>query len=221
MCQARRAAPFAPRPRRGVTLIELMIGLAVLAIMLMSAAPSFSDWIRNTQIRSASESILNGIQTARTEAVRRNTVTRVQLTDTLGADCMASPTGRNWVVNMDSDRKTSAEGGCHQDSSITVAPFILLKSPATGSAAVSVQSSDAVHMLAYNGLGQLVAVDGVAPRPGSIDISSTQGACVQPDGTGGSVRCLRIEVSRAGMTRLCDPGLRASADNRAMACEAP
>jgi type IV fimbrial biogenesis protein FimT len=56
----------------GFTLIELLIGLAVLGILMALAAPSFTVWMQNTQIRSAADALLNGLQLARTEAIRRN-----------------------------------------------------------------------------------------------------------------------------------------------------
>jgi type IV fimbrial biogenesis protein FimT len=57
----------------GMTIIELMMGITILAIVLGLAAPSFSQWTRNLQIRNAAESIANGLQRARAEAVSRNT----------------------------------------------------------------------------------------------------------------------------------------------------
>ena len=58
--------------QRGVTLIELMIGIAIMAILLAVGLPGFKVWMLNTQIRTATESIQNGLQLARAEAVRRN-----------------------------------------------------------------------------------------------------------------------------------------------------
>jgi len=69
-----------PAPGRGFTLIEVMITLVVLGVLIALGAPSFSDWTRNQQIRSASEAILNGLQVARGEAVRRNLLVQFQLT---------------------------------------------------------------------------------------------------------------------------------------------
>ena len=60
------------RIQRGVSLIELLIGLVVLASLLGLAAPSFMLWMQNTQIRGGADAILNGLQVARTEAIRRN-----------------------------------------------------------------------------------------------------------------------------------------------------
>ncbi len=57
----------------GVTLIELLIGMAILALILSLGLPSISTWMQNTQLRSAAESIQSGLQLARAEAVKRNT----------------------------------------------------------------------------------------------------------------------------------------------------
>ncbi len=58
----------------GVTLIEVLITLTVLAVLLTLGLPAYKDWLQNTQIRSAAESMLNGLQLARGEAVKRNTL---------------------------------------------------------------------------------------------------------------------------------------------------
>lgn len=72
----RRNAACLPDPfrfvQKGVTLIELMITIVIVSILLTIALPSFNAWIQNTQIRTATESIQNGLQLARAEAVRRN-----------------------------------------------------------------------------------------------------------------------------------------------------
>jgi len=70
--------------QRGVTLLELMLGIVIMTFLLAMAVPSYSDWIRNTHNRTAAESVLNGLQMARNEAVRRNTLVRFNLTDSNG-----------------------------------------------------------------------------------------------------------------------------------------
>lgn len=57
---------------RGASLIELMIAVALTGIVLGYAIPNFSTWIQNNRIRNAAESMLNGLQVARMEAVRHN-----------------------------------------------------------------------------------------------------------------------------------------------------
>jgi type IV fimbrial biogenesis protein FimT len=57
---------------RGFTLIELMIGLAIVGILVFVGLPEFSIMMANIQIRAAAEAMTNGMQTARGEAVQRN-----------------------------------------------------------------------------------------------------------------------------------------------------
>jgi type IV fimbrial biogenesis protein FimT len=57
----------------GFSLVEMMIAVAIIGILAAFAMPGYQDWIQNTRIRTAAESILNGIQRARAEALMRNT----------------------------------------------------------------------------------------------------------------------------------------------------
>jgi type IV fimbrial biogenesis protein FimT len=57
---------------RGFTLIEVMIGLVVIGVLAFVGLPEFTIMMANIKIRTASEAILNGMQTARGEAVQRN-----------------------------------------------------------------------------------------------------------------------------------------------------
>jgi type IV fimbrial biogenesis protein FimT len=68
----------------GFTLIELMITVVVLGIFLSLAIPSYSDWMKRLQMRNAAESILNGLQLARVEAIKRNLSVTMRLTGGTG-----------------------------------------------------------------------------------------------------------------------------------------
>jgi type IV fimbrial biogenesis protein FimT len=70
--------------QHGMSLVELMIGIAIASILLMAGIPEFNLWIQNSQNRAAAESILSGIQLARMEAVTRNTQVRFEFTDDSG-----------------------------------------------------------------------------------------------------------------------------------------
>lgn len=67
--------------RGGFTLVEIMVALAIIAMVMALAAPSMLTWIQNTQLRNAAESILGGIKQARYEAVNRNTTVAFELQD--------------------------------------------------------------------------------------------------------------------------------------------
>jgi type IV fimbrial biogenesis protein FimT len=75
------------------TLIELLITLAVLGVLLGLGVPAFRVWMQNTQVRNAADAVLNGVQMARAEAVRRN----MNVEFALG-------TGAEWTVAQASPR---------------------------------------------------------------------------------------------------------------------
>lgn len=57
---------------KGFSLVEILIGVAIIGVVMAIALPSFNEWIKNVRIRSAAEAVLAGVQTARSEAIRRN-----------------------------------------------------------------------------------------------------------------------------------------------------
>jgi len=59
-------------PTYGFTLIELMVTIAISAILLGLAAPSFSSFIRSQAVRTASSDITTMLVLARSEAIKRN-----------------------------------------------------------------------------------------------------------------------------------------------------
>jgi type IV fimbrial biogenesis protein FimT len=191
------------KPARGVTLIELMVGIAVFAFLMMAAAPSFSTWMQNGQIRTATEAIQNGIHLARAEAVRRNMPVRFQLTDTLTSTCALSTSGSNWVVSLD-----SAAGACNAtptaDLATPTAPRVIqvrAGGEGSGNAVIAADQSSIV----FNGLGRVTPVPG-----GNISINITNpsgGTCAAASGP---MRCMRVVVSAAGQVRLCDPRFASS-----------
>ena len=67
------------RNAQGFTLIELMVALAIAALLLLLGMPSFTTFLRNSEIRSTSESIINGLRAATTEAANRNQTVTFEL----------------------------------------------------------------------------------------------------------------------------------------------
>ena len=60
------------RARSGFTLIELMVAIAVAAIMLTWALPAFTDLIDSQRLRAVAQQIAADLRYARSEAVRRH-----------------------------------------------------------------------------------------------------------------------------------------------------
>lgn len=197
----------------GFGFVELMIGVVVLGILYATAMPAFSNWVRNAKIRATAESIQNGLQLARAEAVRRNALVRFQLTDTLTNSCALSSSGPNWVVSID-----AVAGMCGAAPSADLPPvppattppsprIVQSRSGSEGADAATVIDGD-VSSLTFNGLG------GVTPRPAAaveFDVTHATIGCVADSGV---ARCLRVIVSPGGQIRMCDPSLSLASDPR-------
>lgn len=163
----------------GFSLIELMIGIMIMAILLGLALPSFQSWTRNTQIRNAAESITNGLQRARAEAVARNVnVTFALLGD--DASCSASSTCSSWTATAADgtviDSRASSEGSTNVTRTALATDLVT-----------------AATTITYNSLGQVVA-------------SAASLARVNLTATGGT-QDLRVEIGAGGGARMCDPSL--------------
>jgi type IV fimbrial biogenesis protein FimT len=64
---------------RGLTLIELLIAMVISALMLMTAAPYFSDYIANARLRENGNLLLSEALMAQSEAVKRNNRVRLSV----------------------------------------------------------------------------------------------------------------------------------------------
>jgi type IV fimbrial biogenesis protein FimT len=68
------------RARRGHTLIEVLVGVAILGILLAVGIPGMTSWIMANKARAASEFYLEGLSMARRQAVVHNARSRFVLT---------------------------------------------------------------------------------------------------------------------------------------------
>lgn len=199
------------RGHRGFTLIEIMVSLAILALMVLVSLPSMTTYFQNSKIGTAAQAYATGLQVARTEAIRRNTLVQFVLTDTpiaAGVEnaAVSSATGRNWVVR-------------EWDPELDTFLLVEAKSALEGSG----QAAGSVPTVAVTGTAVLpaAAFDGIvtfdafgASRSASeirLDIDNPAGGACAPAGT---MRCLRVRTSPGGQVRVCDPQLAAS-DSRA------
>lgn len=65
--------------QKGFTLVELVVTITVLVAVSSIAVPAFQTAIGNAQIRTVAESIRDGLQQARMEAIKRNARVRFTL----------------------------------------------------------------------------------------------------------------------------------------------
>ena len=65
------------RRQRGLTLIELAIGMVIAAFLMAVAAPFFGDYIRNARLREGGNALLSETLFAQSEAIKRNAAVRL------------------------------------------------------------------------------------------------------------------------------------------------
>jgi len=176
----------------GFNLIEIMVSLTVLAILIALGAPSFGEWLQNQQIRAASEAIVNGMQVARGEAIKRNLPVQLVLDDlpTTGwTVCEATKQPCNSTLLADPVR---------------VQDVIQSRSGSEGTRnAKATSTPDGALAVTFSPLGSVLTTnsDGSVPLT-QVDVANTQGDCMA---AGGSMRCLRVVVTGGGSIRMCDP----------------
>jgi type IV fimbrial biogenesis protein FimT len=170
----------------GFTLVELMIGLAILALLLTQALPSFTSWLQNLQIRNTAESILNGLQLAKAQAVKSNTSVELVLTATsppnaANVGAPAAATGKNWIV------RTFQSTGAY-----TATDFIQGRAGTEGSKNATVAATQASFV--FTPLGRLLNPPATNVN---ININNSQSY--------GNKRPMRVIVSPGGQILMCDP----------------
>lgn len=80
------------RLSRGVTLVELLVGMAIVAILATAAAPFMADVVINSRLREAGNVLFTETLIAQSEAIKRNTTVRVTTAgDTVQVQDMTVP----------------------------------------------------------------------------------------------------------------------------------
>lgn len=206
--QSRRLQP-------GFTLIELMVAVAILGVLLALGMPAYQDWASRSKVRVAGEGLIGGLVTARNQALQRNSQVHFYLTNNLTASCALSNSGQSWVVSM-----ADPAGQCNAAPSDTTDPRIIQSRAGNeGSSRVVIAatnaSSAAANRLIFTGLGRIQTTDagGADTNPiATIDVSYPTGGTCQH--AGGTVRCLRVQITTGGEARLCDPAVVDANDPR-------
>jgi type IV fimbrial biogenesis protein FimT len=174
------------RGQAGISLIEVLVSLGIIALLLGLGLPSFRTYLQNTQTRAAAESILNGLQTTRNESIRRNRTYEFTIHDATA-----------WDI-------------CPPDTDVYPCPSnVLMKREASESSANALSNvlPAGADTVAFNGLGRVIP-----NANGSASLTTIN--VYNPQVTGAQARPMRILVLPGGAMRLCDPAV-ASGDPRA------
>lgn len=148
-------AAGAPHRARGFTLVELMVTVAVAAVLLMIAVPSFRHMLATNQLNTVANELVGGLSEARMEAIQRNA----------GAQFCSNSTTNNTTSTLGSQCSTSGGGAVVATSGSTAAP---VRAAPVGLAA-PVQLSGDIVAIRFNGQGLGFEAGGAAtPFTGTV-----------------------------------------------------
>jgi type IV fimbrial biogenesis protein FimT len=176
------------RTARGVGLLELVVVLAIAAILAGLAAPGLGSLLARRALVQGAGDLYDSINFARSQALARGA--RVVLAAPAGSADLA----RGWTVFVDADG----------DGHLGAAETVLQQHPALAAGiVVAARFSQAGGYVAYNGAGRSCSTaSSAAARPGTLTLTREPWQ-------------RRITIGMLGRARICASGADAG---RATAC---
>lgn len=140
--------------QRGLSLVEIVVTVALVAIVSTLGIPSFQTTIKNSRLVAETNRFVAHIQLARSEAVKRNRVVSICRSDD-GQECGTSTARvyhQGWLVYMDTDGRDDDYEASNSDVLVQIgdpaAPGISIRSDIVGNSWLSFSANG---MLDENG----------------------------------------------------------------------
>lgn len=176
---------------KGVTLLELMVALAILALGMLLAAPNLGSFTAGSRLSGAATQIQSALQYARSEAIRLNTAV-VFCHSSDGQVCSAPTSGywQGWLVRAAGANVGAETGPVLRAASWTDDQVRLRSGPTLASAG---------HAIRFNSLGLIRTFTTNAPLSGQIN-ACVADATIKPNlyqlnfGSGGLTELVRSDT---------------------------
>lgn len=187
---------IAPQKQSAFTLIELMVAIAVLAIVITIAIPAFNNLLSSNRLSGQANEVLAGLALARTEAIKQNQE-MVFCHSTNGTTCSAAPASgwQGWLV-----ARSTILGGAGveiQATGILSGQLTILANAAIASASDAIRFNTQGMLRDANGAllnGVIRVCQNTAANPNSRDVLLR---------SGGRIWTQRTHI--AGCTRPANP----------------
>jgi len=166
---------------RGFSLIELMIAISIFVLLVVLAGPMYGEFMANTNIRNAGESMLNGLRLAQAQAVRSNLPT------------LFTYTGTGWSVTTD-DPDNPGTPLFQEDYLLTQG----------ANQATLTETPSGATTVTFGGLGRVEANANASASLELLDIKNPVVSASRP------LRIVIANSTSAIGTKLCDPAVPAS-----------
>lgn len=169
------------RRKAGFSLIELMVVVAVLAIIVTIAAPNLHTFLDKNRVVGAAEAIYSQVQLARSEAVKQSASMEMVFSDTTA---WCSGFSRQGTVPCDCTDGLDGDAPC---SILADGQTMVLK---------VLRSADYRGVTMVDGATASIVFDGVrgtTGTDGNVTLQSEMG------------RQMQVEINPLGRVRLCSP----------------
>ena len=182
---------LAQNGKHGFSLIELMVVVAIVAILASIAGPAFQEMLQKNRLTAASSALQASLNLARSEAIKRGPDAKV----TLAANTTAGSWSNGWTVFVDKTNDanggiglTAADDGGVKGTRVEVVAAL--------SAPISFgQTAGGWNYFSYNGLGRPITSANGSNGPGNRTVwfydSTSEKYCLIIN-AGGRVRKVRV-----------------------------
>lgn len=186
---------------RGFTIIEMVVTIAIFALLTAMGAPTLSKWMNNVKVRSVADALQNGLRVAQAESLRRSRQVVFSLTNSTSpqTSLTAVANGSYWSINtipaLVGETSAFVQSGVLSSTSSGVT--------ITGPAAIC-----------FSSVGRLVANGGTGIAGATCALPAGNPAVTTFNiAVAGSDRPLNVQVGLGGRVHMCDPAFTLSSAN--------
>lgn len=157
----------------GLTLVELLVVLSIVAILAAAGAPSFGTFLRSTRVSSTVLQLASDLNLARSEAIKRNSRVLICVKDSAGTGC---GTGTNWQAGWLVCSAQGSDSACDAATTTRPNPIAVrsaVASDVTITASAAKLSFNANGSQSSNGAAATLVIASAGVNTKTISIAAT------------------------------------------------
>jgi type IV fimbrial biogenesis protein FimT len=187
--------------QEGMTWIELMVAVAILAILLIIGLPMMNDWIQNRHVNVMAESVAAGLRYAQSEAVKANQTVEFVLTTSAVQPAPTNPTAVTLTAGGLTQTDTASNWMVRVQGDATASGYLQAKSASDGADRARISGPAGAIFTPLGRVQNVLNADGTSAGAGTTVVYRILNPFA--DGVDGRRRC--VILSSGGAVKVCDP----------------